>query len=107
MEILKDRKKDILSDEFKVAAEIFRFNNILKEPIWFTKLAEELKDEMSSSTVLRALNVLSDWGIVKAQYGATGKGRAGRLLYIAGEARNTIESVYEQFWKPVKESKKR
>lgn len=102
---MKKRKKDVLSDEFKVAAEIYRFN-LREQPIWFTKLAEELKSEMSPSTVLRALNVLSDWGIVKAQYGETGKGRAGRLLYIAGEARSTIEKVYEYFWKNRRGSRK-
>jgi len=100
---LKKERKDVLSDEFKIAAEIYGFN-IKDEPIWFTKLAEVLKKKkvMSSSTVLRGLNVLSDWGIIRAQYGKTETGRAGRLLYISGEARSTIGQVYEHFWKKKK-----
>ncbi len=92
------KKKDILSPEFKVAAEIYKYNS-RGEKVWFTKLAESLKGEMSSSTVMKALRRLFDWGIVKAEFGETDTGRAGRLLYIAGESKGVIGEIYEKFWK--------
>jgi len=91
-------KSDILSKEFKVACEIYRFNE-KGEKVWFTKLKESLKDEMSQSTLMNAIRTLFDWGIAKAEYGETGAGRAGRLLYISGESRHIIREIYEEYWK--------
>ena len=93
------KKSDMLSKEFKVACEIYRFNEKDKK-VWFTKLSDTLKDEMSQSTLMNALRTLFDWGIVKAEYGKTGTGRAGRLLYISGESRHIVREVCEEFWKP-------
>ena len=95
---MKKSKSDMLSREFKVAAQIYECNE-REENVWFTKLAELLKDEMSASTVMKGLRTLFDWAIVKAQYGETDKGRAGRLLFVAGESRDTIKEIYEKFWK--------
>jgi DNA-binding HxlR family transcriptional regulator len=92
-------KKDILSKEFKVACEIYRFNE-KEEKVWFTKLKDSLEGEMVQSTLMNALRTLFDWGIVKAEYGETEKGRAGRLLFVAGESRQIIKDVYETYWKP-------
>lgn len=92
-------KSDLLSHDMKVAAEIYRFNEIRKKPIWFTELSESLEPDVSKSAVARSLDKLFDWGIVKAEYGETGTGRAGRLLYITNETKDTIKAVYEEFWK--------
>ena len=90
---------DILSPEFKVAAEIYKYTEVRGEKIWFTKLAKSLEGEMSQSTVMKSLRRLFDWGIVKAEFGETDKGRAGRLLYIAGESKDVIGKIYDNFWK--------
>jgi len=56
---------------------------------------------------LNALNTLSDWGIVKTEYGETEAGRAGRFYYVSGEAQAMIKETYENFWDMVmKEVKK-
>lgn len=94
----KEPKVAILSKEFKVAAQIYECN-IEGKKIWFTKLAELLSEDMSPPTVMKALRSLSDWGIAKAEFGETGKGRAGRLLFIAGEEKATIKEIYEKYWK--------
>jgi hypothetical protein len=91
-------KADLLSNEFKVAAQIYEYN-IAEKRVWFSKLAELLKPCMSQATVMKSIKTLFDWGIVKAEYGATDKNRAGRLLYIAGESKSTIKEIYENFWK--------
>jgi hypothetical protein len=95
---VKGSKADLLSKEFKVAAQIYECNQ-KNESIWFTRLAELLKDQMSAATLMKALRALFEWGIVRAEYGETNKGRAGRLLFIAGESKDTIKEIYEKFWK--------
>jgi predicted transcriptional regulator len=96
---LSKPKSKILSKEFKVACEISRLNE-KKEKVWFTKLKNSLKGEMTQSTVMNALRTLFDWGIVKAEYGETETGRAGRLLYVAGESKQIIKQICEEYWKP-------
>ena len=91
-------KADLLSPEMKVAAEIFRFNS-KNQKVWLTKLAESLTGELSTSTIHKALNALTDWGVVKVQYGETDRGKAGRLLFIPNESKDTIALVYEKYWK--------
>lgn len=91
-------KATLLSNEFKVAAQIYECNEE-NQKIWFSKLAELLKAEMCPATVMKSIRGLFDWGIVKAEYGETDKGRAGRLLFIAGESKSTIKDIYENFWK--------
>jgi len=93
-------KVELLSKEFKVACAILDFNK-KDERIWFTKLCGALeKDSISKTTVMNALRTLVDWGIVKAEYGETEKGRPGRLLFVAGEATQTIDKIWEEYWKP-------
>ena len=94
---MEKNKSELLSNEFKVAAQIYEYN-LSEKKIWFSKLAEILKPHMSQATVMKALRILFDWGIVKAEYGPTDKNRAGRLLYIAGESKSTIEEIYENYW---------
>ncbi|MBO8182724.1 MAG: hypothetical protein H0Z28_08030 [Archaeoglobus sp.] len=95
----KKPKHEILSNELKVAAEIYYQVHEKGEKVWFNKLVELLSDYMSRSTIQKALNVLFDWGIVKGEYGETEKGRAGRLLLIATEHKDTIRKIYETYWK--------
>lgn len=94
-------KSEILSKELKVASEIYRCNFETKEKIWFNKLVKLMNEKinMSKSTVMNALNVLFDWGIVRGEYGETDEGRAGRLLMITSEHKETIKKVYEKYWK--------
>lgn len=92
-------RSEILSKEFKIACEIHRLNK-KGEKVWFTKLRDSLKDKMSPSTLMNGLRTLFDWGIVKAEYGQTDTGRAGRLLFISGESKHIIEEIYEEYWKP-------
>jgi len=94
----KDEREEILSKALTVAAKIHECEE-KGEKVWFTKLSELLKDEMSPSTVLKALRTAFDWGIVKGQYGETDAGRPGRLLYIPGESKETIREIYEKFYK--------
>jgi len=68
------------------------------EKVWFTKLTEILENQDSPATILKALRVLFDWGIVKGKYGETENGRPARLLYIAGEAQDLIKEIYNKWY---------
>jgi predicted transcriptional regulator len=97
---MSEKKRDeMLSKEFKVACAILVFNK-KNEKVWFTKLRSSLEGEMGQTPIMNGLRTLFDWGIVKAEYGETEKGRPGRLLYVAGESKQTIEKVCEEYWKP-------
>lgn len=93
-------KEDLLSPEFKVAAEIYEYNE-KKEKVWFNKLVKSLQSKggPSKATVAESLNSLFDWGIVKGEYGETEGGRAGRLLFITNESKDIIRDIDRKFWK--------
>lgn len=96
--LLGKEKKSPLSNEFKVAAEIYRCE-VVNQLVWYTKLVSLLKDEMSKNTVSKALDVLFDWSIVKSKFGETEKGRPGKLLKITADSKSTIKDLYEKYWK--------
>lgn len=97
-DMIKMAERKLLSNELKVASAIYECEQE-NEKVWFTKLATSMKGDIAPGTILKSLRTLIDFGIVKAQYGETEKGRAGRLLYISGESRQIIKNVYEDFWK--------
>jgi hypothetical protein len=96
--------KNPLSNELKVAVEIYGCE-IQGQKVWLGKLGDLLdgktnkNKKISKNTISAAIDTLFDWGIIKAEYGATEKGRAGRLLMISNEAKPTIKDLYEKYWK--------
>lgn len=101
--LFRKEKKSPLSNEFKVAAEIYRFE-VTGKLVWYTKLYNSLKGEMSKNTVTKALNVLFDWGIVTIQYGETENNRPGKLYKIAPSSKSTIKNLYNKYWKEYRSS---
>ena len=89
--------KNPLSNELKVAAEIYGCE-LQGEKVWLGKLVDRLKGKISKNTISAAIDTLFDWGIIKAEYGATEKG-SGRLLMISNEAKPTIKDLYKRYWK--------
>ena len=92
-----------LSKELRVAAEIYRYNEVLKKPIWFTKLCEVLKGEMTKGDVAHSINGLFDWLIVKGEYGETKPDWAGRVYFITSESKNNMKGIYEFMVKEMEE----
>ena len=93
-----------MSNELKVATEIFEVTTVKKEKVWFSKLVtlfaeESSNNTISKNTVSNAIDTLFDWGIVKAEYGPTDSGKAARLLMISNEAKPLIKDLYEKYWK--------
>ncbi len=96
---MSEKLKNPLSNDLKVACEIFYFNEELKRPVWFGKLVESLKGEISKNTISNSIDSLFDWGVIKGEYGPTTPGRASRLLYISNEAKPVIKELFERYWK--------
>lgn len=98
---MSDKTK--ISDDLKVACEIWHFNQI-NEPIYFTKLVESLKMYMSKQVVSHSLDTLEDWMIVYGEYGPAGEGRIARVFFIdthdGGDFR--IRELYESYWKEMR-----
>jgi predicted transcriptional regulator len=90
--------KNPLSSEFKVACEIYKAE-LNGERVWFTKLAERLSGKLSKNTISNAIDTLFDWGIIRAEYGPTDTGRAGRLFEISNEHKHRIKDLYDHYWK--------
>lgn len=95
-------KKNILSSEFIVASEIYhRQEN--GETIWYSKLVKLLEGTVSEKIIARSINLLSDWDVLKAEYGETDKKRAVRLYKVTNESSDSIKKIYETYWKPIRE----
>jgi predicted transcriptional regulator len=74
--------------------------------VGFTELVDGLKGIVSKTTILSALDTLSDWGIVATEFGETSSGRAGRLYYVSGESELMVKETCDKFWDRVmKEAK--
>ena len=90
--------KNPLSNEFKVAAEIYACKEN-GELIWYTKLVRGLSDKLSKNTTAHALDTLFDRGIVKTEYGETETDRAGKLPLISNEVELIVRDPHLNFWK--------
>jgi hypothetical protein len=97
--IMAEVKKNVLSIELKVATTIYRVTEIENNVVWLGKLIELVENEASQKTISTAIDTLFDWGIIKAEFGLTSNGRAGRLFLISNESKATIQDLYERFWK--------
>jgi DNA-binding transcriptional ArsR family regulator len=89
---------ELLSKELLVAREIYAATRIEKSgPVYFNALVERLRRKRlaSRATVSKALDMLFDQGIVRADWGTNQDGKHVRMLRIAGEAENFVRSIYK------------
>jgi predicted ArsR family transcriptional regulator len=99
------KKVGPLSSDLVVACKIYEYQKD-HDRVEFAKLVEGLEGLVSKSTILNALATLSDWGIIKTEFGETEAGRAGRLYYVSGEAEAMIRETYEKYWDRILAEKK-
>jgi|WetSurMetagenome_2_1015567.scaffolds.fasta_scaffold27392_2 hypothetical protein len=89
-----------VSSELFVAMMIYHTTDVIKERVWFSRLVDLLKEYMDKNRVSEALDTLTDWLIIDGEYGATGDGRAGYILYIdthdGGDDR--IKQLHDKYW---------
>lgn len=100
-ESLKD-----LADEFKVLVQIYKFN-MTETPANFTRLANYFNGMLTETHVMGLLATLEDFGIINAEYGDVGKGRAGRRYFVSSEKLEEVRDIYEKHVKPEETPKER
>lgn len=67
------------------------------------QLVEALQPTISETTILRSLDTLEEWGVVKEVFTQLRSGRAGRLFSVSGESHGMIKETYEEFWERIAE----
>lgn len=88
---------ELLSKELVVAREIYAATRVEKGgPVYFNLLVNRLQTKKlaSRATVSKALDMLFDQGIVRADWGVNLEGKHVRALRIAGEAENFVRAIY-------------
>lgn len=85
----------LLSKELLVAREIQIARDDGVSPVYFNLIVQRLeKDGLAvRATVSKALDVLFDQGIVKAEWSKTAEGKHVRALTIAREAQQFVEAI--------------
>jgi len=94
-----EEKRNLLSKEFQVAVVIWEITKENSKIAWFSVIGKKLKAFMSRTTLSRVLKYLESWGMIKVQYGPTPTGHAGRLYSVSNEDSETIQMLYEKYWK--------
>jgi hypothetical protein len=94
-----------LSVDIVVACKIHKYQDEGKK-VGISELVEGLKGIVGKTSILSAIDTLSDWGIVATEFGETTARRAGRLYYVSGEAEAMIKEVCDKFWTKVEEEAK-
>ncbi len=80
---------------FVVALKILEFQE-KGEPIWLSKLTEELKDKLTKTDIERALGSLYNWFIVKSSYGEYEPGKAGLMFTVCGDAIGVVQEIRDR-----------
>lgn len=96
------RKVGPFSVDIVVACYVYH-NQVQTGNVPFDKLVNDFGKALSKSGILGSLNTLSDWGVIRTEYGELESGRAGRLYSVSGEAQITVKATYEQFWERIQQ----
>jgi hypothetical protein len=86
------RNGQTVSNSLIVAAYIYDCEKA-GERVWFSKIVSNLKT-LDKYQISHAIDECFDWMILFGEYGETETGRAGRLLLIDHDARQTIAGLY-------------
>jgi len=88
--VTRDR---VLSNDFLVCVKIYEYNEERKERIWFSKLVDVMKGELSQSTISKCLDRLFDLGMIDGTWESI-DGRWTRTLKITGESMGFVGDLY-------------
>lgn len=83
-----------LSDDFLVCVAIHE-HHIKNEKVWFGKLAEEMDGVLNRVAVSRALDRLSDRGMIEGRWDEIDRGRWAFTFNIDEDFEGFVESLYD------------
>jgi DNA-binding PadR family transcriptional regulator len=86
----------ILSNDLKICYLIYKYTEKEGKDIWFSKLVNDLQNDVSRTTISKILDKLFDLGIIDGEWKKTEDGKWTRVFKIAGEAKDFIKIVYEK-----------
>jgi len=88
-----------LSEDLKLACEIYHYNFILNKPISVSTMVSSLAWVMTKSEVWHSLCALEDYSVVYREAGDLGNGRAGFAYHIQEFQITRTRELYEEHWK--------
>lgn len=88
-----------ISNDLKLICEIYHYDIVLRKPIHFTLMVENLAWIMSKYEVSHALDTLTDYMLVFHEAGSLGNGRAGFMWHLYEYHMDTTKDLYEKYWK--------
>ena len=83
----------VLSNDFLVCVKIYEYNEEKKEKIWFSKLVDVMRGELSQSTISKCLDRLFDLGMIDGTWESV-DGRWTRTLKVTGESMGFVGDLY-------------
>ncbi|HZK71275.1 MAG TPA: hypothetical protein VFD03_07120 [Clostridia bacterium] len=90
------KRESILSQEEKIALEIYKYNYVKKEQIYFSKLTELFNGKISRVTISKVIDRLFDLGMISASW--EDHGGWIRSLYISGEYKEFFKDLYNNIY---------
>lgn len=96
------RKIGIYSVDIVVACYVLH-NQTDASGVPFSRLVDEFDPALSRSGIANALKGLSQWGVIKTEFGETTAGRAGRLYSVSGETSVIVKETYRLHWDRIHE----
>lgn len=82
-----------ISDEFRVCLRIYEYN-LRNEPVWFSKLADSLKDDMCCATVSLCLDRLYDCCMIDWDWLSV-DGKWTRCVKVDSDFEGFIKGLYQ------------
>lgn len=86
-----------LADDMKMLVTIHREVKAGR-PVWFTRLAELLKDDMNKTTISKLEDRLYDLGIIDKKYERCPDGKWSSCYRIASEAQSFVKNVADNLY---------
>ncbi|MCQ2070024.1 MAG: hypothetical protein MJZ68_02720 [archaeon] len=85
-----------LPNDFEIAVRIYRYNQ-RNEPIYLTRLVEDLEGRISRATISKNLDQMFDLGIITGGWRKSDNGKWIRTFDIADNAKELISAIAEKY----------
>jgi len=80
----------------RVVIEIYKYCIIKKEPLYYSKLVDLLKDEISKSNVSKSIDFLTDICMIDAEFQPVEDGKWARCFSVDEDYEPFLEGLYKE-----------
>jgi len=101
-------KRDLLSDEYKVAVTIYELAELEGKTAYFSSIKKKLRDILSPDRICECLNTLQHWRMIKMSYSSyLDDCGIGYCVYLISSGYyETIKMLHEEYWRETTEAYK-